>query len=104
MTSTYSLKNVPRRMAGDGERDANRYENLVLALSRRAERIVQEHGKRLQQFWADAADAYGRIAASAKDRDSVAGKFDAHCERMRDAGQPMDEFEPAVKALDPKQG
>src|SRR5271157_405711 len=67
MTSTYSPKNMPRRMAEDGERDANRYENLVLAVSRRAERIVQEHGKRLQQFWADAADAYGRMAAAAKD-------------------------------------
>ena len=37
MTST--LANMPRRMAEDGERDANRYENLVLAFSRRAERI-----------------------------------------------------------------
>ena len=52
MTSTYSLKNLPRRMAEDGERDANRHENLVLAVSRRAERIAQEHGNRLQQFWA----------------------------------------------------
>jgi hypothetical protein len=37
-------------------------------------------------------------------RDSVAAKFNAHFERMWDAGQPMDEFEPAVKALEPKQG
>ncbi len=68
MTSTYSLANMPRLMGEDGARDTNRYENLVLALSRRAERIAQEHGGRLQQFWADAADAYGRMAASAKDR------------------------------------
>ena len=67
MTSTYSLANLPRRVKEDGERDANRYENLVLALSRRAERIVREHGERLQQFWADAADAYGRVAAAAKE-------------------------------------
>ena len=40
MSSTYSLKNLPLRMKEDGERDANRYENLVLAVSRRAERIV----------------------------------------------------------------
>ena len=68
MTSTYSLANTPRLMAEDGERDANRHENLILAVSRRAERIAQENGKRLRQFWADAADAYGRIAASAKER------------------------------------
>ena len=67
MTSTYSLANLPRRVKEDGERDANRYENLVLALSRRAQRIVREHGERLQQFWADAADAYGRVAAAAKE-------------------------------------
>jgi hypothetical protein len=36
--------------------------------------------------------------------DSVAAKFDAHFERMWDAGQPTNEFEPAVKALEPKQG
>ena len=36
--------------------------------------------------------------------DSVAAKFDAHFERMWDAGQPMDEFEPAVNAFEPKQG
>ena len=70
MTSTYSLANTPRLMAEDGERDANRYENSILAVSRRAERIAQEHGKRLHQFWADAADAYGRIAAAAKERPS----------------------------------
>jgi hypothetical protein len=67
MTSTYSLKNKPRLMAEDGARDVDRHKNLLLAFSRRAERIAQEHGKRLQQFWADAADAYGRMAATAKD-------------------------------------
>jgi hypothetical protein len=55
MTATYSLKK-PRLMAEDGARDVDRYKNLLLAFSRRAERIAQEHGKRLQQFWADAAD------------------------------------------------
>jgi len=67
VTSTYSLKNKPRLMAEDGARDVDRHKNLLLAFSRRAERIAQEHGKRLQQFWADAADAYGRMAATAKD-------------------------------------
>jgi hypothetical protein len=67
MTSTYSLANSPRLMAEDGERDANRYENLVLAVSRRAQRIAEEHGRRIHQFWADAADAYGRIAVAAKE-------------------------------------
>ncbi len=67
MTSTYSLANLPRRVKEDGERDASRYEKLVLAFSRRAERLAQEHGKRLQQFWADAADACGRMAAAAKE-------------------------------------
>jgi pimeloyl-ACP methyl ester carboxylesterase len=67
MTSTYSLENIPRRMAEDGARDASRYENLLFAFSRRAERLAREHGKRVQQLWADAADAQRRIAASAKD-------------------------------------
>ena len=32
MTSTYSLKNAPRRMAEDGERDASRYEKSYSCL------------------------------------------------------------------------
>jgi len=32
----------------------------------------------------------------------AAAKFDAHFERMWDAAQPMIEFEPAIKALEPK--
>ena len=32
----------------------------------------------------------------------AAPKFDAHFERMCDAAQPMIEFEPAIKALEPK--
>ncbi len=56
MTSTYSLANIPRRMAEGRERNAYRYENLVLAVSQRAERIAREHDKRLQQFWSDAAE------------------------------------------------
>jgi phosphatidylserine/phosphatidylglycerophosphate/cardiolipin synthase-like enzyme len=32
----------------------------------------------------------------------AAAKFDAHFERMWDAAQPMDEFEPAIQALEPK--
>ena len=32
----------------------------------------------------------------------AAAKFDVHFERMWDAAQPMDEFEPAIKALEPK--
>ncbi len=36
-------------------------------------------------------------------RDAVAAaKFDAHFERMWDAAQPMIEFAPAIKALEPK--
>jgi hypothetical protein len=33
---------------------------------------------------------------------AAAAKFDTHFERMWDAAQPMDEFEPAIKALEPK--
>ena len=33
---------------------------------------------------------------------AAAAKFDVHFERMWDAAQPMDEFEPAIKALEPK--
>ncbi len=32
----------------------------------------------------------------------VAAQFDAHFERMWDAAQPMIEFEPAIRALEPK--
>jgi phosphatidylserine/phosphatidylglycerophosphate/cardiolipin synthase-like enzyme len=32
----------------------------------------------------------------------AAAKFDVHFERMWHAAQPMDEFEPAIKALEPK--
>jgi len=32
----------------------------------------------------------------------AAAKFDAHFERMWNAAQPMIEFEPAIKALEPK--
>lgn len=32
----------------------------------------------------------------------AAAKFDAHFERMWDAAMPMDDFEPAIKALEPK--
>jgi phosphatidylserine/phosphatidylglycerophosphate/cardiolipin synthase-like enzyme len=33
---------------------------------------------------------------------TAAAKFDAHFEHMWDAAQPMDEFEPAIRALEPK--
>ncbi len=32
----------------------------------------------------------------------VAAKFDAHFERMWDGAQPMIEFEPAIRALEPR--
>ena len=32
----------------------------------------------------------------------AASKFDAHFERMWDAAQPMIEFGPAIRALEPK--
>jgi phosphatidylserine/phosphatidylglycerophosphate/cardiolipin synthase-like enzyme len=32
----------------------------------------------------------------------AAAKFDAHFERMWDAARPMDEFAPAIQALEPK--
>jgi phosphatidylserine/phosphatidylglycerophosphate/cardiolipin synthase-like enzyme len=32
----------------------------------------------------------------------AAARFDVHFERMWNAAQPMDEFEPAIKALEPK--
>jgi len=35
-------------------------------------------------------------------RPIAAAKFDAHFERMWYAAQPMIEFEPAIKALEPK--
>jgi hypothetical protein len=36
-----------------------------------------------------------------RNRDAAA-RFDAHFERMSDAAQPMDEFGPAINALEPK--
>ena len=35
-------------------------------------------------------------------RPAAAAKFDAHFERMWDGAQPMDEFRPAINALEPK--
>jgi hypothetical protein len=67
MASTYKPKNKRRLMAEDGAREVDRQKNLLLAFSRRAERIAQEHGRRFPQFWADAAAAFGRVAATAKD-------------------------------------
>ena len=32
----------------------------------------------------------------------AAAKFDVHFERMWEAAQPMDEFEPAIRALEPR--
>jgi hypothetical protein len=56
----------------------------VYAFSRRAERIAKEHGRRLQQFWVDAGDAYGRIAAAAKDG-RLAGDAKAYATDSTDA-------------------
>jgi hypothetical protein len=33
---------------------------------------------------------------------AATAKFDAHFERMRDATEPMIEFDPAIRALEPK--
>ena len=39
----------------------------MFAFSRRAERIAKDHGKRLHDFWTDAAEAQRRLAESQKE-------------------------------------
>ncbi len=63
----YSSLNAPQRAAEDGAMAAHQYEQLLFAFSRRAEHIARDHGKRLQEFWTDAAEAQRRIAESQKE-------------------------------------
>ena len=67
MTSTYSPVNATNRLAEDGARFAHQVEHLLFALSRRAEHMAKDHGKRLQQFWTDVAEAQRRFAEAQKD-------------------------------------
>ncbi len=67
MTSTFSPVNAPERLAEDGVRSAHQLEHMMFAFSRRAEHISRDHGKRLQQFWTDAAEAQRRFAQSQRD-------------------------------------
>ena len=67
MTSTFSPLNAPERLAEDGARFAHQLEHMLFAFSRRAEYMARDHGKRLQQFWTDAAEAQRRFAQSQKD-------------------------------------
>jgi hypothetical protein len=65
MTSTYSLINAPQRATEHGVMIARQYEQQLLALSRRAERMARDHGKRLRTFWMETAEAQRRLARSA---------------------------------------
>ena len=67
MTSTFSPVNAPERLAEDGARFAHQLQHMLFALSRRAEHMAHDHGKRLRQFWTDAAEAQRRFAQSQKD-------------------------------------
>ena len=67
MTSTFSPVNAPERLAEDGARFAHQLQHMLFALSRRAEHVAHDHGKRLRQFWTDAAEAQRRFAQSQKD-------------------------------------
>ena len=62
MTSTYSAANAPERAAEDGVMFARQQEHLLRAFSRRAEKASHDQGKRLQQFWTEAAEAQRRFA------------------------------------------
>ncbi len=66
MTSTYSLATAPERAAEDGAALGHQFEQMLFAFSRRAERGAKDHGKRLQEFWSDAAGAQRRFAQSQK--------------------------------------
>ncbi len=67
MTSTFGPVNAPERLAEDGVRFAHQFEHMLFAFSRRAEHMARDHGKRLRQFWTDAAEAQRRFAQSQKD-------------------------------------
>src|SRR5271165_535712 len=68
MTSTYSSLTAPQRATEDGAMTAHQYEQLLFAFSRRAEHVARDHGKRLQEFWTEAAEAQRRFAESLNDR------------------------------------
>ena len=67
MASTYSLANAPQRAAEDGAAYGRQFEQLLFALSRRAERAARDHGARLQALWNDTHEAQLRLAESQKD-------------------------------------
>ena len=67
MTSTYSLETAPARATQDAAMSGRQFEQMMLAMSRRIERAARDHGKRLQKFWADAAEAQRRFAEAQKD-------------------------------------
>jgi pimeloyl-ACP methyl ester carboxylesterase len=67
MTSTYSLANAPERATEDGAALGHQFEQMLYAFSRRAERAAHDHGKRLQEFWTEAAEAQRRFARSQKE-------------------------------------
>jgi hypothetical protein len=98
MTSTYSLKNLPRRMAEDGERDESRYGNLVLAFSRRAEAVLLGVGRggfeeaviRMLILLAEAQAAIGRdrleVSAEVLNRDEPFASLPAGEANSPDSG------------------
>ena len=66
MTSTYSLEGAPERAAEDGSALGHQFEQMLFAFSRRAEKAARDHGKRVQEFWKEAAEAQRRFAQSMK--------------------------------------
>src|SRR5271165_5656023 len=60
MTSTYSLEGAPE----DGSALGHQFEQMLFAFSRRAEKAARDHGKRVQEFWKEAAEAQRRYARS----------------------------------------
>jgi len=68
MTSTYSSLTAPQRATEDEAMTAHQYEQLLFAFSRRADHVARDHGKRLQEFWTEAAEAQRRFAESLNDR------------------------------------
>ena len=54
MTPLFSLQNAPKRLVEDQKVAATALQNVMTGYARRMEKMASDHGRRLEQFWADA--------------------------------------------------
>jgi hypothetical protein len=64
MSQTYSLVNASDRAAKAGVTAAHQYEQILFALSRRAEHAARENGRRMRELWTEVTEVWRGFAAS----------------------------------------